>query len=117
MSGLGSSSWPVCPRGRFRREAVEPFLSLRPGAIPDDATRRVFSREMLRFLRVLGSADSATALIYPTTDAKGQELLRAGFLDELIELLTPEAAVACHESFGRMDPTLVRLARSRGLTR
>ncbi len=62
---------------------------------------------MLRFLRVLGSAESGAVLIYPTTDSKGQELLRAGFLDELLELLTPDALVACHQSFGRMDPALV----------
>ncbi|MGP0062549.1 MAG: PD-(D/E)XK nuclease family protein [Isosphaeraceae bacterium] len=88
-------------------DAVEAFLSLRPGALPDEASRRAFSREMLRFLRVIGSADSGVVLIYPTTNAKGQELLRAGFLDELIELLTPEAAAACHVSIGRVDPALV----------
>ena len=87
--------------------AVEAFLSLRPGVLADEASRLVFSREMLRFLRVLGSAESGAVLIYPTTNAKGQELLRAGFLDELMELLTPEAAAACHRSFGRVDPALV----------
>jgi ATP-dependent helicase/nuclease subunit B len=88
-------------------DAVEAFLSLRPGVLPDEASRRTFSREMLRFLRILGSAESAAVLIYPTTNAKGQELLRAGFLDELMELLTPEAVAACHTAFGRVDPALV----------
>jgi ATP-dependent helicase/nuclease subunit B len=88
-------------------DAVEAFLSLRPGVLPDEASRRTFSREMLRFLKILGSAESAAVLIYPTTNAKGQELLRAGFLDELMELLTPEAVAACHTSFGRVDPALV----------
>ncbi|HZW32097.1 MAG TPA: PD-(D/E)XK nuclease family protein [Isosphaeraceae bacterium] len=89
------------------RTAVEPFLALRPGARPDQAGRLAFSREMLRFLRVLGSAESGVVLIYPTTDARGQELLRAGFLDELMELLTPEAATACHQAVARLDPALV----------
>ena len=89
------------------REAVEAFLALHPGAQPDAASRLAFSREMLRFLRVLGSAESGVVLIYPTTDAKGQELLRAGFLDELMELLTPEAAAACHQAVARVDPALV----------
>jgi RecB family exonuclease len=89
------------------REAVEAFLSLRPGAQLDVASRLSFSRELLRFLRVLGSAESGVVLIYPTTDAKGQELLRAGFLDELMERLTPEAAAACHQACFRVDPALV----------
>jgi RecB family exonuclease len=89
------------------RDAVEAYTTLRPGVPPSAATRQALSREMLRFLSVLGSADSGVILIYPTTDAKGQELLRAGFLDELLELLTPEAAALCHQAFGRFDPTLI----------
>jgi RecB family exonuclease len=89
------------------REAVEAFLAIRPGVPPDAASRRVFSREMLRFLRMIGSAESSVALIYPTTDAKGQDLLRAGFLDELMECLPPEALAACHRSVRRLDPALV----------
>ncbi len=89
------------------REAVEAFLAIRPGAPPDAASRRAFSREMLRFLRVIGSAESSVVLIYPTTDIKGQDLLRAGFLDELMECLAPEALAACHRSVRRLDPALV----------
>ena len=99
--------------GARRRRAV-PVAA--PGrAIPDEASRRIFSREMLRFLRVLGSAESGVVLIYPTTDTRGQDLLRAGFLDELMELLTPEAAAACHRSFGRVDPALVDSPEPGGL--
>jgi RecB family exonuclease len=89
------------------RDAVESFLSLRPGELPDPATHLAFSREMLHFLRVLGSAESGVVLIYPTTDAKGQDVLRAGFLDELLELLTPQAAATCHQAVGRFDPALI----------
>ena len=94
------------------REAVEPFLAIRPGTSPDANCRQTFSREMLRFLRVLGSAESSVVLIYPTTDVKGQDLLRAGFLDELMEHLSPEAAEACHRSVRRLDPALDRVARA-----
>ena len=89
------------------REAVEPFLAIRPGRTPDANCRQAFSREMLRFLRVLGSAESSVVLIYPTTDVKGQDVLRAGFLDELMEHLSPEALEACHRSVRRLDPALI----------
>ena len=46
-------------------------------------------------------------LAYPTTDLKGQELLRAGFLDDLLGLIAPEARASCHVSFPRLDPALV----------
>ncbi len=100
LAGLSEGTFPA-------HDAVEPFLSLRPGAVPDDVSRHVFSREMLRFSRVLGSAESGVVLIYPTTDVKGQDLLRAGFLDELLERLTPEATAACHHPIRRVDPALI----------
>lgn len=89
------------------REAVEAFLSLRPGAPADADARRAFSREMLRFLRVLGASGRSLTLLYPTTDAKGQDLLRAGFLDELMGRLEPSALAACHRAVRRLDPALV----------
>ncbi|MHB1559318.1 MAG: PD-(D/E)XK nuclease family protein, partial [Isosphaeraceae bacterium] len=89
------------------RAAVEAFLSLRPGASADADTRRAFSREMLRFLRVLGASGTSLTLLYPTTDAKGQDLLRAGFLDELMGHLEPSALAACHRAVRRLDPALV----------
>jgi RecB family exonuclease len=46
-------------------------------------------------------------LVYPTTDLKGQDLLRAGFLEDLLQLLTPGALAACHQSYRRLDPALV----------
>ncbi|SIN98064.1 PD-(D/E)XK nuclease superfamily protein [Singulisphaera sp. GP187] len=67
-----------------------------------------FAREMLRFLGVVGSADTGLVLAYATSDAQGQELLRAGFLDDLLGLFTPEAVASprVHESHRRFDPTL-----------
>jgi ATP-dependent helicase/nuclease subunit B len=110
LADLAEGSFPS-------RESVEAFLAIRPGVPPDAATRQAFSREMLRFLRVIGSAEASLELIYPTTDAKGQDLLRAGFLDELMECLSPEAIAAGHRSIPRLDPALVDspdLAGSRG---
>ena len=89
------------------REAVEPLLALGPRDQPDERCRKLFSREMLRFLKILGSADSSVVLAYPSTDLKGQELLRAGFLDDLLALLEPELQRSCHLSFPRLDPALV----------
>jgi RecB family exonuclease len=89
------------------REAVEGFLLLRPGQQPGAATRAAFSREMLRFLRVLGSARLGVTLVYPTTDQKGQDVLRAGFLDELMELVDADAASGAHVAVRRLDPALL----------
>ena len=89
------------------RAAVEPFLSVRPGDEPTAACRRAASREMLRFLGVLGSAESRVILVYPTTDSKGQELLRAGYLDDLLDLLTPSVRAICHQSIARFDASLI----------
>ena len=42
---------------------------------------------MSRFLRVVGSADRAVVLAYPTKDQSGVPLNMAGFLDELKDRL------------------------------
>ena len=89
------------------RSAVEPFLALGPFAEPDLAGRRIFAEEMLRFSQIIGSADERLILVYPTTDLKGQDLLRAGFLEDLLQLLTPAALASCHQSYRRLDPALV----------
>ena len=89
------------------RHAVEPFLALGPGDEPDRVARERFGQEMLRFLQALGSADAGVTLVYPTADLKGQELLRAGFLDDLIGLLSPAAEAACHRSYARIHPALL----------
>ncbi|WP_337174006.1 PD-(D/E)XK nuclease family protein [Paludisphaera sp.] len=98
--GLGEGSFP-------RRPSVRRFLALRPGEAPDDEARRAYSAEALRFARVLGAADRGASLFYPTTDAKGQPLLRAGFLDDLLGALAPDAASACHVAHARFHPALI----------
>ena len=62
---------------------------------------------MALFLRVVGSADVGLVLAYPTTDAKGQELLAAGFLDDVLRLFPDRLRETLHESYRRFDPALV----------
>jgi len=89
------------------RASIEPFLALRAGKTPDLPSRTAYGKEMCRFLRVLGSAGSSLTLIYPTTDSKGQDLLRAGFLDQFMGRLTPAALGACHVAYSRFHPALI----------
>ncbi len=75
----------------------------------DDVTGRpnlAYSREMLRFARAVGSADSRLILAYPTSDLNGEELLPAGFLDELLRRLGPATRADCVEIHARFDPVL-----------
>lgn len=100
LVGLVEGSFP-------RRSTAQRFLATRPGEEPSNAARRGHAEEMLRFLRVLGAADRGAFLFYPTTDAKGQPLLRAGFLDELLGALAPTVAATVHQSRGRFHPALL----------
>ena len=70
---------------------------------------RAFAREMAQFLRVIGSAGDGLVLAYPTRDEKGQEVLPAGFLDDLKRRIDPEAlaGVADGNEFNRFDPALL----------
>ena len=51
-----------------------------------------YSREISRFLRVVGSADRTLTLVYPTRDEKGQAMLVSGFLDDLMCTDRPQGA-------------------------
>lgn len=103
LANLGEGMFPT-------RDSID--LSL--ATVPNEESQTkgqanpAFAREMLRFLRVVGSADSGLVLAYPTSDPQGQELLRAGFLDDLLGLFTPEALTSplSYESHRRFDPTL-----------
>jgi CRISPR/Cas system-associated exonuclease Cas4 (RecB family) len=97
LANLGEGSFPT-------REAIDPRLA--PSA-DEDRPDVAFGREMGRFLRAVGSAEKGLVLAYPTGDEHGQELLRAGFLDDLLGRLSPEAERACHSSHRRLDPALV----------
>ena len=68
---------------------------------------RSFGREMNRFLRVIGSASEGLTLVSPTRDEKGQEVLAAGFLDDLSRQLDPRAAHLRREVLPLVDPTLI----------
>jgi ATP-dependent helicase/nuclease subunit B len=97
LANLGEGSFPT-------REAIDPRLAL---AADEDRPDVAFGREMGRFLRTVGSAERGLVLAYPTGDEHGQELLRAGFLDDLLGRLSPEAERACHTSHRRLDPALI----------
>ena len=107
LAGLEEGSFP-------ERGSIEPFLALRAGKVPDLPCRTAYGKEMCRFLRVLGSAECSLTLVYPTTDSKGQELLRAGFLDHFLGRLTPEALGACHTAYPRFHPALIDLGEMAG---
>ncbi len=100
LVGLVEGSFP-------RRPAVQRFLELKPGEEPPPAARRAYAAETLRFLRAIGAADRGAYLFYPTTDAKGQPLLRAGFLDDLLGALSSAAESACHVAHARFHPALL----------
>lgn len=77
-------------------------------AAVDAADGRSFAREMACFLRAIGSADQGVVLAFPTRDEKGQEVLPAGFLDDLGRRLRPGAlAGPPHEVVHRLDPALL----------
>ncbi len=85
------------------------------GDDPPARPNLAYSREMLRFARVVGSADSRLILAYPTSDRNGEALLPAGFLDDLLRRLDPATTAACVERHSRFDPVLAdhpQLARS-----
>ena len=107
LAGLEEGSFPD-------RAAIEPFLALRAGEAPDPRCRGAYGQEMCRFLCVVGSAQRSLTLVYPTTDIKGQELLRAGFLDQFLGRLTPEAVAACHAAYSRFHPALIEPAETVG---
>ncbi len=71
-----------------------------------DTANLAYAREMLRFARVAGSASDRLVLAYPTTDLKGEKLLPAGFLDELLGRLDGGARSPCVVAHGRFDPVL-----------
>ncbi len=96
LANLSEGTFPT-------REAVESASDdvENPGQIS-----RAYAREMARFLRVVGSASEELVLAYPTRDEKGQEILSAGFLDDLIRRFDPSALTPeRHQVVHRFDPS------------
>lgn len=92
---------------------VEGTFPTREAVAADDDPERPgrpglpYAREMARFLRVMGAADEELILAYPTRDEKGQELLPAGFLDDLKRRLDPEVRGRVSLELARLDPALL----------
>jgi hypothetical protein len=64
-----------------------------------------YAKERLQFLHAFGAASDETILLVPTSNEKGDELLPAGFVDDLSRKLGP---IECHPRFQtlqRLDPT------------
>ncbi len=72
----------------------------------DESACTATHREMLAFFRVVNAPGEGLALVYPTADASGQELLPAGFFDDVRDLLTPDALKAATRSLTRLDAVL-----------
>lgn len=66
-----------------------------------------YARERLAFLRLLGSASDEVILLVPTSDEKGQELLPAGFVDDLGRHLGLPGAVPPDRDLDRLDPVFL----------
>ena len=96
------------------RDAVELAVPVELADDPDSETDELaarphlaFAREMARFLGVIGAADTELILAYPTRDEKGQEVLSAGFLDDVLRSFDPAALAPVHERHTRLDPVLI----------
>jgi RecB family exonuclease len=61
------------------------------------------SRDALAFVRLVASARKSLAIVYPTTDEKGNELLPAGYFDDLKWCFTSDAWARCHQARKRLD--------------
>jgi ATP-dependent helicase/nuclease subunit B len=61
------------------------------------------SREATHFFRLVASARKSFAVVYPTTDEKGNDLLPAGFFDDLRACFTKDAWSHCHVARRRLD--------------
>lgn len=96
LANLAEGTFPA-------REAIQADPPLAEGEA-EGAVGPGYAREMLRFLRVLGTARETLALVYPTADEKGQVLLQAGFLDELAGVFTPGSWAARREEHRRLTP-------------
>ncbi len=77
------------------REASASFARVKPGRDPSRKGMGRIAREMVEFLSLIGRGESRVVLIHPTTDPKGRESLKAGFLDDLTGLLAPGALARC----------------------
>jgi ATP-dependent helicase/nuclease subunit B len=80
-----------------------------------EAESLAFARERLQFLHAIGAARDEAILLVPTTDPQGEELLSAGFVDDLKRLLKKKRGGTRIETLQRLDPSFrahPELARS-----
>ncbi|WZO99453.1 PD-(D/E)XK nuclease family protein [Isosphaeraceae bacterium EP7] len=106
MANLGEGTFPiraaVAGRDQPERRAGFDFDE------PSEPENLAFASEALEFLRLGGMAGRTLALVYPTTDESGQDLLPASFAEDLIRRLDADPAGSrVHRSRRRYDPTLL----------
>lgn len=102
LANLGEGTFPI-------REAVDTAAPRATEGDPEnDSVNLPFVREMHRFVRLIGSAEKGVVLAYPTSDPQGQELLKAGFLEDVLGLFAPTALAdpEISRAYPRFDPTL-----------
>ncbi|MFO0960468.1 MAG: PD-(D/E)XK nuclease family protein [Isosphaeraceae bacterium] len=105
-------------------QAVEEVIGLKPrcviladlveGCFPDRAVVTLdpepdaaYAREMARYLEALGLPSERLVLACPSSDAKGQEILPAGFLDESRRLFGEAAWQAATIGPSHADPAIL----------
>ena len=72
----------------------------------EESVSTATQRDMLTFFRAVNAPSDGLTLVYPTADASGQELLPAGFLDDVRTLLTVDALKSATRSVTRLDAVL-----------
>lgn len=102
-AGLGESDEQAEP------DSLGPRLPLNFDLVMTPTRSDPLGREMLRFLRVVGSAGERLTLIYPTADSKGTKLLPAGFLEDLKDLFDPEAVRSITRHREQLDPSMLEV--------
>jgi RecB family exonuclease len=66
-----------------------------------------YAAELVRFLRLVGTATRSLTLVYPTADESGRAMLPSGFLQEALRALGPAAAdPAVHGRVSRFPAVL-----------
>jgi ATP-dependent helicase/nuclease subunit B len=107
--GSGTVVVSTLDRAAGARARYIVLANLEEGSFPSRAAieSKAFGREMSRFLRVIGSAGDGVILASPTRDERGQEILAAGFFDDLKRRIPEEARPLSWRPIVRLDPSLI----------
>ncbi len=104
IANLGEGVYPTADALQADSEHAARLADNDAGPAPVIGPR--LGREMSEFLRLVGSASDHVSFVYPCTDADGQELLRSGFLDELVRFHESDHPDGFPAPIKRLDPVL-----------